>query len=212
MIRCRSAVLAFLFFAAMFAGGCNISRSLFYQTAPTKEKVEPEYAGLVGKKAVVYVWAPPEVLWDYPHIRVDLGALLGSYLRDSVKGVQVEDAMRVETFLRGQTSTNPDPTEIGRQFHADVVIQVSVYKFSLRDPGMSQFYRGRLSSSIVVHERGAKDEPAKRVPLKDVNTVVPEEGPLGYHNVPAEQVRDMTYRAFTQTAGRKFHEWERELD
>jgi hypothetical protein len=57
--RCGLAILAA---AAVTCGGCNAieaMRSLIYHAQPEKEKVDAEYAGLNGHKALVYVWAKP---------------------------------------------------------------------------------------------------------------------------------------------------------
>ena len=209
----KPAACAALALAAATSGGCNAiqaMRSLIYQTAPQTEPVDAEYAGLDDHKVLVYVWANPETLWDYPHLRLDLTAHLSSYLKENVKKADVIPAPQVEAHIKSLSTMHPEPADIARHFHADEVIHVSVYKFSMRDPGMSQFYRGRLSASVVVNDLTAKDGTVKRVPLQDVVVVVPEAG-LGLHDTTADQVRDMTYREFTQATGRKFHKWEREL-
>lgn len=189
-----------------------MARSLMIATAPESEKVDAEYTDLTGHKVLCYVWVKPETLWDYPQIRLDLAAHLTSYFKQNVKKIEVVEAPLVESYLKSLSSMNPDPTEIGRHFRVDRVVHLSVYKFSMRDPGMSQFYRGRISASVVVYDLSRKDEPAKTTTLTDVAVAVPEEGPLGYYNVTADQMRDLTYRAFTEAVGRKFHEWEKELD
>lgn len=200
--------------AMLSAVGCDVvqfARSVQYQTAPTSEKVEPEYATLEKNKAVVYVWAKPEALWDYPQMRLDIAAHLSAYLDENVPELEIVPAPQVEKYIKSLSTMAPDPADVGRHFRADKVVHVSVYKFSLRDPGMSQFYRGRISASVVVLDLSSDDGTVKRVPLEDVVTVVPEEGLLGLHNTTAEQVRDMSYREFTTATGRKFHEWEREI-
>jgi len=193
------------------AAGCNMMKALAYHTAPQTERMDAEYATLAGQKVVVYVWTRPETLWDYPQLRLDLAAHASAYLKQNVPKVEVIPAAQVEAHLKSLSTMNPDPAEIARHFNANHVIHLSVYKFSMRDPGLSQFYRGRISASVVVLDLTAKDGTVRRVPLEDVTTVIPEEGPLGYHNVSADQIRDMTYREFTQTTGRKFHSWEREV-
>jgi hypothetical protein len=190
--------------------GCNALRVLAFETAPDKEKIDAEYADMAGKKVLVYVWTKPETLWDYPQLRLDLSAHLAAYLKENVEKVEVIPAPQVEAHLKSLSTMNPDPGALAKQFHANTVIHVSIYKFSMRDPGLSQFYRGRISASVVVLDYTAKDGTVKRVPLPDVSVVIPEEGPLGYYNVSADQVRDMTYREFTQVTGRKFHDYEQE--
>lgn len=195
-------------------GGCNVMegmRALAAYSAPTTEKIPAEFEGLDKGKAVVYVWAPPETLWDYPQLRLDLSAHLMAYLKENIKELEVIPAPQVETYVKSLSSMNPDAGEIGRHFHADKVIHISIYKFSLRDPGMSQFYRGRISGSVVVQDLSAKDGTVKRTPLQDVVITVPEDGLVGYYNTTADQVRDMVYKEFTQATGRKFHNWEKEV-
>lgn len=203
-------VIGLLLIAAV--GGCTLARSLLFQTAPEKESVKAEFKDLARKKVLIHVWSQPEVLWEYPQIRLDVSAALAAYLKEHLKGVEVVDPERVEQYIRSQSTSTLDPVQLGRQFQAEMVIELSIYKFSVRDPGMSQFYRGRLSSSVVVHDLTPVDGPARRTPLQDVTVVVPEEGPVGFYNVTADQVRDATYAAFTQSTGRKFHDWERQLD
>lgn len=193
------------------SSGCNVMRSLAVQTAPQKEKIDAEYAELASKKVVIYVWTKPETLWDYPQMRLDLSSHLAAYLKEHVPEAEVIPIQQVEAHLKSLSTMNPDPSDLAKHFHANAVIHVSIYKFSMRDPGLSQFYRGRISASVVVLDLTAEDGTVKRVPLSDVSVVIPEEGPLGYFNVSAEQVRDMTYREFTQTSGRKFHAWEKEV-
>jgi hypothetical protein len=192
------------------ASGCNMMKALSFHSAPQTEEIDAEYADLAGKKVVVYVWTRPETLWDYPQLRLDLAAHVSAYLKENVPEVEVIPAPRVEAHLKSLSTMNPDAGELARHFHANSVIHLSIYKFSMRDPGLSQFYRGRISASVVVLDLTAQDGTVKRVPLPDVTVVIPEEGPLGYYNVSADQVRDMTYREFTQATGRKFHNWEKE--
>ncbi len=205
---CLQLVLGLLLITA--ASGCDAMRVLALQTAPQTEKIDAEYADLPGKKVLVYVWTKPETLWDYPQLRLDLSAHLAAYLKENVDKVEVTPAPQIEAHLKSLSTMNPEPAELAKEFHANSVIHVSIYKFSMRDPGLSQFYRGRISASVVVLDLTAKDGTVKRVPLPDVSVVIPEDGPLGYYNVSADQVRDMTYREFTQATGRKFHNYEKE--
>jgi hypothetical protein len=207
--------LAVLGLSAGVSGGCNVieaTKWFMYQNSPKTEQVDAEYAGLSKQKVLVYVWAEPETLWDYPQMRLDLAAHLSSYLKEHVDKVEIIPARQVEAHIKSLSTMNPEAADLGRHFHADMVVHLSVYKFSMRDPGMSQFYRGRISASAVVLDLTAKDGTVKRVPLKDVVTTVPAESKLGYYNLGADQIRDMTYREFTETTGRKFHDWEKQLD
>ncbi len=192
------------------AAGCNIIKAVGVQMAPTSEKVPPEFDRLAGKNVVIYVWAPPEVRWDYPKVRLDVAAYVGAYLKKNVKGVTLVDPARVESYLE-QRNGEVDPADVGRQFLADMVLHLAVYQFSMRDVGMAHFYRGRISSSVLVYDC-AGDGEAERIPLRDVAVAVPAESSVGYSNIRADQIRQMTYDAFAVEVGKKFHEWERPVE
>jgi hypothetical protein len=114
----------------------------------------------------------------------------------------------VEQYLeQGGSSGEADPVEVGKHFHADMVVHLSVYQFSMRDPGMAHFYRGRIASSVVVYDLTRANEPAERIPLRDVRVAYPEEK-AGYPNVRPDQIRQATYDAFSVEVGKKFHEYD----
>lgn len=191
--------------------GCNIIKAVAVMTAPDTEKVAPEFNRMPEKRVLVYVWTPPEVMWDYPKIRFDLAANISAYLQQNVKDVDVVEPLHVESHLEKTRSSGLDAAEVGRHFNADLVVHASLLDFSLRDPGMSQFYRGRLSASVQVIDLTNTDGPEEVIPLKDIAVVVPESGPVGFHNTTPEQVRVATYEAFAIAVGEKFHEHERPL-
>ena len=194
------------------SSGCQAIKTIAAMTAPTSEKVPAEYNRLSGKAVLVYVWAPPEVLWDYPKLRLDVAAYVGAYLSKNVEKVTMIDPLRVEATLERGNSLEADPVELGKQFAADAVIHLAIYQFSLRDQGYSQFFRGRISSSVVVYDMARHGDAPERVPLRDVRVAVPDEKAVGYVNVRADQVRQQTYDTFAVEVGKKFHEWERPLD
>jgi hypothetical protein len=198
-------------FLLLFAG-CDAVRQLALQTAPRTEKVPAEFSRLPGKKVLVYVWVPPEIKWDYPHIRLDLAAHIGGYLKQNVKNVSIVDPSQVEAHLNRSTRVEVEPAELGRAFQAETVIALGVYQFSVRDPGMAHYYRGRIASSIEVYELTASDKPPQRTPLHEVQVSYPDEKALGFANVRADQVRQATYEVFAVEVGKKFHSWDRPLD
>ena len=201
-----------LLLCASLAGGCALFKSMAVHAAPKTEKIAAEYNGLAGKKLLVFVWVPPEIKWDYPYIRLDLAAYVGAYLNQNVEDVTVVDARRVEDYLAKSRQFESDPAEVGRHFHADRVIYLAVYQFSIRDPGMAEHYRGRIASSVEVYDLTAKSDSAQRNTLREVNVAYPEERALGFANVRPDQVRQATYELFTTEVGRKFHNYERPLD
>jgi hypothetical protein len=191
--------------------GCNLIKAMALMTAPDTEKVAPEFNRMPEKRVVVYVWTPPEVTWDYPKIRFDLAANISAYLQQNVQDVDVVEPLHIESHLEKTRSAGLDAAEVGRHFNADLIVHASLLEFSIRDPGMSQFYRGRLSASVQVIDLTDEDGSEEVIPLKEVSVVVPESGPVGFHNATPEQVRAATYEAFAIAVGQKFHEYERPL-
>lgn len=191
--------------------GCDLVRAFAIASAPKTEKVDAEFGRLPGKKTLIYIWVPVEIKWDYPHIRLELAKHLAAYLKTNVKDFRVVEPEAVETYLEKSRNVEADPVQLGKHFQADMVVHLSLYQFSLRDPGMAHFYRGRLYSSVEVHDLG-KGDVAERVPLREVKVVCPEEKAIGFTNVRADQVRQQTYEMFTAEVGKKFHGYERQLD
>lgn len=192
--------------------GCNIIKVLGYHLSPQTEPMPAEFDKLPGKTVLVYVWVPPEVMWDYPKIRLDLSAGICAHLKDNVKKIKLVDALRVESELEKRGRADRDPIELGKEFRADMVVHVSLFAFSIRDPGMAHFYRGRMSASVAVHDLTRTGGAPERFGLKDVSVVVPEKGPVGFANTTPDKVRQATYQEFIAEVGRKFHDWERPLE
>lgn len=201
-----SAILAGMLAAA---GGCGPTGALLAMTVPDTEKVAPEFSKLPGHTVLVHVYALPEIRWAYDKVCLDLAAYLSEYLQQNVKGVRVVDYVRVADYMEKNPESENDPVGVGRRFNADMVIQLSVHKLSVRDPGMAHFYRGRLAAAVAVYDLTAPDEPPERIPLEDVEVAVPEEGVVGFADATPAQVRQQTYIAFTTKVGRKFHEYQR---
>jgi len=210
--RTRLVVRVLLMLSAPLVPGCNLIESIVLQTAPGTEKVSAEFNRLPGKTALVYVWVDAETKWAHPKVRLDLAAYLSEYLEKNVKDVTVADYYLVEDYLEKANSFDVNLDKLARHFGADMVVHLSVYRFSLRDQGMHHFYRGRLGASVEVHDLSRPNEPQERIPLEDAEVAVPEEGVVGLANTTPAQIRQMTYYAFTEEVGRKFHDYERALD
>lgn len=192
--------------------GCSYIKALVILTAPSTEKVRAEYDKLEGKRVAVYVWVPPEIAWDYPRIRLDLAGQLSGYLKEHVKDIRMVDPYQVESYLQRSSSPEVPAERFREEFRADMVVKVAVFKFTMRDPGMSQYYRGRLSASISVADLTEPSAPVQETPLGEVSVVVPDDQSIGYTNIQPDQLRLQTYLVFTAEAGKKFHDYERPLD
>lgn len=210
--RRRKMLLGLLLISLPVASGCGWIKAAFILAAPTTEKVRAEYDRLEGKRVAIYVWVPPEIAWDYPKIRLDLAGHLSAYLNEHVRDIRIVDPYQVESFLQRSSTPEVRADVFREEFRADVVVKIAVYKFTMRDPGMSQFYRGRLGASVSVADLTDPDTPAREIPLGEVMAVVPDDQSVGYANIQPSQLRLETYRVFTIDVGKKFHDYERPLD
>ena len=129
------AALALTCVALLASSGCTPLKALMVQAAPTSEKVQPEFNRLVGKKVLIYVWTQPEISWDYPKIQLDVASYVGGYLEKNVKDITVIEPARVEAYLEEIRRYEADAVEVGKHFDAQMVVHLSVYQFSMRDPG-----------------------------------------------------------------------------
>jgi hypothetical protein len=209
----KSCIVAILLSAGLLtaAASCGPTGALLAMTVPDTEKVPPEFNRLPGHTTLIHVYALPEIRWAYDKVGLDLAAYLSGYLQENVKKATIVDCLRVEDYMERNPDSENDPVGVGKQFNADMVIQISVHKLSVRDPGMAHFYRGRLGASVVVYDLTRKNEPPERIPLQDVEVAVPEEGAVGFADQTATQVRQQTYVAFVTKVGKKFHEHERPI-
>ena len=201
--------------ACLVVSGCNLTeltKQLLIQAAPTTEEVPAEFNRLSGKTVLVYVWVHPEIRWSYPNARLELAGYLSGYLKKNVKHVGLVDYYQVESYLEKASSFEMDPSQPGRHFNADMVVHLAVHHFSLRDPEMAHFYRGRIGAAVAVIDLSHPDESPEQIPLGEVEVAVPEEGAIGFANRSPAEVRQLTYYAFTEKVGRKFHAYKREVD
>lgn len=191
--------------------GCGPTGAFLAATLPDTEKVPPEFNRLPGRSVLIHVYALPEIRWAYDKVSLDVAACLANHLQQHVKGVTIVDVVRVGSYMEKTPDSENDPVGVGKHFNAEMVIEVSIYKLSVRDPGMAHFYRGRMAASVVAYDLTRPNELPERIPLGEVEVAVPEEGPVGLTGVTAAQVRQQTYLAFTTKVGRKFHEYERPI-
>ena len=187
--RVRLVVRVLLMLSAPLVSGCTLIESVVLQTAPGTEKVSAEFNRLPEKTVLVYVWVDAETKWAHPKVRLDLAAYLSEYLEQNVEDITVVDYYLVEDYLEKTNSFEVDLDKLARHFGADTIVHLSVYRLTLRDQGMHHFYRGRIGASVEVYDRSRPDEPPERIPLKDAEVAVPEEGVVGLANTTPAQIR-----------------------
>jgi hypothetical protein len=138
----------------LFATGCNIlSYPLAVMASEQTEKVPAEFSKLDGKKAVVVVWAQPETMLQFPHMRLELASQVTYQMKQRLKTTEKDPADQVADYQNRNLNWDAlPPTQIGKQYEADYVVFIEVLEYSTRDPKTPGLFRGRAKASVVVHD------------------------------------------------------------
>lgn len=177
---------------------------------PGTKKVPAEFSKLQDKTVVVMVWAEPETLYDYPHIRLELASYIGDKLRAEVEGLDLIEARKVEGFIEQSAEAAYSPRLVGKHFGADMVVYVELLEFQIRDPDAPDFVQGRVQASVGVHDLTADPDDTEYYELEPVAAVHPNHARL-FTPTESVVVRNDTYAKFSEAVARKFYEHEEDL-
>jgi hypothetical protein len=202
--------LALLVGVVCSASGCGFLKPLLFMSQH-KEKVPAEFDKLEGKRVAFVVWADQETLFDYPHVRMELGLYIGDKVWSKVKKVDVVDGRRIEDHIQKLLSDSIDPEKIGRAFDCDMVVYVELLEFQIRDPEAPDFLRARIRGSVTVYNLKADPDESKRYELENETAVYPENQPVLFTNANALNVRKAAYELFAEQVARKFYAYEQEM-
>jgi hypothetical protein len=189
--------------------GCSWLVPLIFVHPGTKT-VPPEFAKLEDRKAVVLVWAEPETLYDYQHIRLELASYVGDEIRAGVKGVQLVNERKVEDYLQRTPEAAVAPRMVGDHFGAEMVVYVELLEFQIRDPESPDLLQGRARAAVRVHDMTVDADEMAYHELAEVSVVYPERSVL-YTMTAPEVIRNETYKQFAELVGRKFYEHQEKL-
>lgn len=199
-MRCVVCALAWLSTAI---AGCHMLMPAAFLLPETK-KVPPEYARLDGRKVLVMVWAEPETLFAYPHIRLELGSYVGDMLRSHLKSLQVTSHRKVEDYMQRNEGITLDPVEVGRHFDVQSVVYVELLKFQVRDPETPNLLQGQADAAIRVYDLTAEADEVTSLELQPVSVSHPEQ-PVLYTPTGPIVVRNETYTMFAESIAKKFY-------
>lgn len=157
------------------AVGCQAIGYGLYQVMPEPvDKIPAEFNKLDGKKVAIVVWAQPETLLQFPHMRLELASQVTYQMKQRLKTTQTVPAEQVATYQdRNLNWDAVPPPQIGKQFGADYVLFIELLEYSTREPKTPGLFRGRAKASIVVHDAA---DPTARWSL----TPASAEYPMGH--------------------------------
>jgi hypothetical protein len=193
--------------ATAWLAGCNLILPLAMMQEH-KQTVPPEYSKLNGTRVLVLVWAEPETLFDYPHVRLELATYVRDKIRAKLTDVTFVEPVRVEDQLQKSLDADADPVRIGKQFDAQRVIYIELLEFQIRDPEVPDLVQARIHASVAVHDLTVDPDEAGFQELAPVRVTEPEGQPVLITRANVTQIRQEAYVKFAEMVARKFYTWE----
>ena len=195
--RLRGGALVLVLAAAM---GCNPLTSVYFMMFGVENKVPPEFQLASADKEVtvlILAYTAPGVQTGQVGVDRLLGTEIARQLQErcqyNKEKVKIVPIHKVEKFKSDHPGWKTmGPTEIGRQFDADSVVDLEVAALSLYEPGSHKtLYKGRCKIDINVFDM--KKPQDGKVFAKSFSTEYPQTRgpiPVADDNNP-EKFRDM---------------------
>lgn len=122
--------------------------------APRKvENIKAEYPGLPKTTVAVLYYMDECTLYEYPEVRLTLGARVAEQLRNNIEDVRVIDPAAVVRYQNENLNWETTPkTELAEALSADHVLWVSLIEFSTYQPGQLNAYQGRIVASAKLYD------------------------------------------------------------
>lgn len=200
-------VLAAVLLLALATSGCKLLIPIAMLGEHT-ETIPAEYDKLPGKKVAICVWAPQEVLFDYPLLRLEISGHVYDRMSANMKDVEFVDVRRVEDYLQRTLALSIDPVLVGKEFSADAVIYLEMTDFHLRDPEAPDLVRGKAAASVTVYDLTANPDEPRQYELEPVSAEYPEHQTLQMTETNVLVARQQVYEKFAAIVARKFHAYE----
>jgi hypothetical protein len=172
---------------------------------PDEKKVQAEFAQLQGKSVLVLIWAEPETVYEFPHIRYELATHIGDHIRAEVKGVKLTKERKVEDFVQEHFDAATDPVMVGEHFDVDMVVYVELLQFQIRDPDSPSFLQGQAAATVSVYNLRSEPDQRPFYELQEVAVTEPDQ-PMMFTSTGHMQVRYATYKAFSESVAKKFYD------
>lgn len=183
----RAAAPLLLAFGLTALAGCD-PRPLFYFLQPWEPTIPASGPSLKGKKVVVLASALAASQGEFISLDRELTRELVMILREKVKKIQIVDPDKVWTWVEGHPSWT-DPSELAREFEADMVVFLEVSTFQIQSPNSPMLLEGTSKVDIKVtelaHPKNTKGKPildqpkeAETIYTATRDTIFPIRGPI----------------------------------
>lgn len=189
---------------------CNLLTPIIF-FGEHKKKIMAEFDKLGGSRVALLVWVPPETLFDYQYVPLELSSAIYDKLTEEMNAqgstIDIVDPRDVLDYVQQHPERKADPRGVGRHFDTDYVIYLEILEFQIREPDQPMFLRGRINTSVVVHDMLADPDMLGSFELTPVMTVHPASGPVLMNPTNSLVIRQETYQKFAEEVARKFYEY-----
>ena len=167
--------------------GCDPRMAMFF-LQPFDPMVPHTGPDLKGKKVVIVAAATAGAQTEFQGIERELVREIVPLLREGVKKIEVVPPQKVWDWVESHPSWT-DPSEILKEFEADVVIFLEMEDFRTQDVSSPGLYQGNSKIHVRVstndHPKDSRGKPQKDQP-KEISvihddyteTIFPSRGPI----------------------------------
>jgi hypothetical protein len=208
--RLRSCMFATLLLA-FGAAGCHPAIWAYpFADRDAKDKVKAEH-DLEADRLLILPYAAMDVEFESPAIGREVSFEIINEIMDNLRGRvhRVVDPRNVSRYQRRTLDwPNTPVAQIGREFKADKVLYIEIYRFSIMEERSANLYRGRIAGRIQIVDTSAPE--GKEVLYEsEVSVEVPDDKPIGAMEISESQLRWGTMNCFAQEVIQKFHDHEK---
>ncbi|MFW6132330.1 MAG: hypothetical protein ACOC8F_00425 [Planctomycetota bacterium] len=208
----RRLALALLLAGTTLLGGCGGIRYLAYLFAPTgrSRTVPAAFKDLQDSRVAVVVFTDMDTEFEYPYARPRLTERVTAELSEHIKGIETVEPRQILNYQRDHVYWDAeDRTTLGKRFGADYVVFIAVREYSLREPGSTTLYRGRITGEVSVHKTSlpagaARVWPAERGP-QTVTVSYPKDAAMGTPDAQLPRIRNETESLFVDKLAKHFY-------
>jgi hypothetical protein len=196
---------------ALSACGCQWLTAYFMADRHPKKEVKAEYE-LTAEKLVIIPYAGTEILFSDSTLTVEIAFNMVNEIVRNLGPKKVMTIVHPAEVNRWQESTlewpNMSLTDMAKAFGADTVLYVELEHYSTVEEHSANLYRGRVSARIQVARLSAPQNP---VYTTTVETVYPEDMPVGMTGTTEGAVRRVTNIVFANQVIQKFYNHQVEI-
>ena len=200
------------------SAGCEFLGQFFaWGFAPRHpmKQVKTEYR-LEVDRLVIVPYAGTGILFEYPTASVEVARAVRNEIARHL-GKRVKEVADPAYVVRWQESNLEWPNmtleDIAGVFQADTVLYVELEQYTMIEERSANLFRGRVRARVQVIKAGPagaveSEVPANPVYETTIETVFPEDRPVGVLEVSERKLRAAVTRIFARDVIRKFYKHE----